>query len=116
MSSIINDWMPETRSLINSLIAAGAAIVSGNNGEGEDFPFTPDDVDGFLKELTACDEASLFVKTPNSKKSRWMYLVFGNSPGELVCDYTVDPLLDLVTTAHFAKWEGEDQPTTVSKY
>ena len=104
----LNNWKPETASLLRALLKAGFALVRGDNGEDE---FTFDGkLAPFIDELTACDEARLFVRNPEGKV-RWIYLVFGNSPGELASDYTVDPLLDAVTEAHYAKWEGRKQPT-----
>lgn len=117
---MLNNFKPETRSLINRLTKAGFTIVSGNNGE-ESFKFTGD-VDAFLSELLACDEATLrviapgtpFKTNPETGKSfqpkLTLFLVLGNSPGELVCDYTVHPLLDEVTEAHASEWDGKPQP------
>lgn len=105
----INDWYPETRSLLDALVAAGCQLVAGDNGEDQ---FTFDgDLDKFIANLTACDESSLYVITPAAPgKRRWLYLVYGNNPGELASDYTVDPVLDSVTSAHYEKWEGKPQP------
>lgn len=107
----INNWEPETRDLLQNLVKAGCEIVSGDNGEDK-FKYTGD-LAAFICELTACDEAHVFLKTPNSKNIRWIYLVFGNSPGELPSDYIVDPTFDEVTTAHYDKWVERKQPTLV---
>ena len=106
MSRIYNDWRPETRSLIKTLRAYGLEILRGNNGE-ESFPYTPG-VE-FIDNLTACDEARLVVKTPGGRRIS-LYLILGNSPGELVADYTVHPLLDSATKEHYARWESRKQP------
>ena len=105
---ILNDWTPETTDLLNTLTAAGFVLLSGNNGE-ESFKFTGD-LPAFVENLIACDEASLKVQAPDGKKLG-LYLVLGNGPGEIVCDYTCHDGLDAVTGAHFDKWEGRQQPT-----
>lgn len=113
MSKYINDWKPEVESLLKDLIAAGCTLQHGDNGEDE-FRFG-NDMDKFIENLTACDEARLHVSTP-LRKSAWLYLVFGNSPGELVSDYIVDDTLDKVTEYHYAAWEGKEQPKKPCPY
>lgn len=110
----LNDWTPETRSLLKSLTKAGFKLSDGNNGE-EVFSFA-NDLPKFIENLTACDETHLFVIDPDGNR-RWLYLVLGNGPGELVCDYSCPKegmgtdYLDAVTTAHYDKWENKSQPT-----
>lgn len=104
---IINDWYPETKDLLDNLIAAGCELVKGDNGE-ERFKFHGD-MDKFIEDLTACDESHVYLKTP-AGKVRWIFLVYGNSPGELPSDYIVDPTFDAVTKAHYDKWELIGQP------
>jgi len=107
-NDLINNWRPEVGSLLKRLIAAGCTILRGDNGE-ETFKFKNEEQ--FITELTACDEASFYVRTPTSPASgRWVYLVLGNDPGELVCDYTVDEDLEKVCQAHNEEWEGKSQP------
>lgn len=110
----INDWTPETRSLLKSLIAAGFSIVEGDNGE-EKFQFDgTGNMQAFIDNLTACDESHLYVTDPEGGR-RWMYLVYGNGPGELVSDYSLPKqgtdYLEAVTNAHSEKWESRKQPT-----
>lgn len=100
---MINDWKPETRSLIRALKAAGVEIVGGDNGEEQSR-----DAKGIVELLTACDEARLYVRINGVRK--WLYLVYGNAPGELVCDYVFDETLDKVVDAHYEKWSGRKQP------
>lgn len=112
---ILNDWKPETRSLLKALVAAGFTLVEGDNGEFK-FKFKGN-LNKFIENLIACDEAHLYVTDPNGKR-RWLWLILGNSPGEIASDYSVgtetpgvaDPL-DVVTQAHYDKWEGRKQPT-----
>ena len=104
---VINDWYPETKDLLDNLVAAGCKIVKGDNGEDE-FKFDGD-MDKFIENLTACDESHVYLVTP-ANKLRWIFLVYGNSPGELPSDYIVDPTFDAVTKAHYDKWELIGQP------
>lgn len=114
-----NNWTPETASLIATLKRHGFEIVRGDNGEDEfKCGAGRDGMKTFIANLTACDEARLYVKGPGSAKLRWLYLVFGNSPGELVSDmnipsdvdFSTDPL-DKVTNEHYDRWDGRKQPT-----
>jgi hypothetical protein len=109
---IINDWKPEVRSLLKSLIAAGFEILRGNNGASSlHFGF---DRAVFVNHLIACDEASLYVRKDG--KTFWLYLVLGNEPGVIVSDYTVSDDLDKVTDSHYEKWSNRKQPTCESPY
>lgn len=110
----INDWEPEVRSLLEALIAANCVLVSGDNGEDK-FVYKDGELAAFIEELIACDEAHLYVLTPGGKE-RWLYLVLGNSPGELVSDYTVDATIDKVSSAESDKWSGKAQPTKRGYY
>lgn len=113
MKRTINDWEPETRSLLESLVSAGFRLDHGDNGEYE-FQFTGD-LAKFIEHLTACDESHLYIKTPLGRVL-WMYLVYGNEPGVLVSDYSVwaegaaSDVLDAVTEQHYEKWSGRKQP------
>lgn len=109
----INDWKPETKDLLDALTAAGFALVWCSNG-GDKIKFNGN-LDEFMEELLGADDAHLGVEL--NGKRHWLYLVYGNSPGELVCDYGVPKnpasaaLLDSITQAHSDKWEGRQQPT-----
>ncbi len=104
MKEKINDWKPEASALINHLLAAGVEILHGNNGD-EEFGWPKED---FIEQLVACDEAKLYVKI--NGKVRWLYLVLGNSPGEIASDYSCDPVLIDVVYAHYKEWELKGQP------
>lgn len=123
--SIINDWRPETRALLNRLTAAGCVLIGCNNGEDVCYaseevanPAKPkvkrckDEAD-FVEELTATDEARLTVKTPDGRALQ-LFLVYGNDPGELVSDYHCHPVLDAVTEAHYDEWSAKPQPKTTN--
>lgn len=110
---IINNWLPEVQSLLNRLLEAGFVLKGGDNGE-EMFKYEGD-LQKFIEDLIACDESQLFVKCPSDGKVRWLQLILGNSPGELVSDYQVDPGIDSVTEAHYTEWENREQPTKLAE-
>lgn len=115
MKNLINNWVPETKSLVKRLVKNGFIIISGDNGEDE-FAFNgTGKMTEFLDELLACDEARLYVQNSEGK-NKSLYIVLGNSPGELVADYTVDPLLDKVTEEHYDMWSQRKQPMKESDY
>lgn len=117
-NEMLNNWKPEVTSLIATLKRHGFEIMKGDNGE-ETFLLTSRRGGGmkkFIENLIACDEAYLSVKCPKSRMTRWLYLVLGNSPGELVADYSVpsfgvevDPL-DVAIEEHYTRWENRKQP------
>lgn len=129
MSEKINDFVPETASLLASLTAAGFTIYSGSNGEESTFKRADMPEADFMAELLGCDEAWVYVcrnatkesaKTPGKRvrKLYTLYLVFGNSPGELVCDYSIPAdegdaaAMETATDEHADKWFGKKQPQT----
>lgn len=99
------DYKPETQSLLDDLKAAGFTIRGCDNGETRAKYENPD----FMAELLATDEVRLYVTAPDGAKLI-LFLVFGNEPGELVCDYETHPALDAVVSANADKWEGRPQP------
>jgi hypothetical protein len=117
MIETINNWKPEVLGLIRTLERHGCVIVSGDNGE---YRFKREDstLAKFIEDLIACDEAHLHVTLPNGKRA-WLYLVLGNSPGELVCDYSCPEgyeVLDKATEEHYTRWEGVKQPKITGEY
>jgi hypothetical protein len=114
MKRKFNDYKPETKDLIDTLIAAGYEIAFGNNG-GDDFNFTNDVK--FIEELTACDEAKFrIIDTRGDRKGCTLYLVFGNSCGELVSDYSYGSLFnvgrfEMVLDEVGKRWDGKEVPT-----
>lgn len=109
-TQIINDWNPETRSLIRALKKAGATNITQNNGE---YISSLDKVGEakFIEDCSACDETNVYAVMPDGKKV-WLFLVYGNEPGVLVCDYSCHPILDKVTTDHYNNWANRKQPVT----
>lgn len=106
----VNDWVPEVSSLVNHLLDAGFELVKSDNGE-ETFRYTEGNLEEFIDNLVACDESHLYVKCPTDRKTRWLALVLGNRPGELVSDYLMHPDLDHIADVHYATWENREQPT-----
>lgn len=104
----LNDWKPETRSLIDRLVKSGFTIKSQCNGEYES-KVADIGIDKFLDDLIACDETRLSVVAPDGEKLS-LLLVFGNDPGELVCNHHDYPLLNRVTEKHHNVWFGRPQP------
>jgi hypothetical protein len=104
----INDWKPETNSLLETLEKHGLSILSVNNGEYST-KLADTTRDDFAEECMACDEAWLSVIAPDGKRGT-LYLVYGNSPGELVCDYAICPEIEAACEEHFSNWEGRKQP------
>lgn len=81
-----NSYKKETLSLFRTLESAGFRLISVSNGEYQTNRAKVT-LETFLEETMACDEATLRVA--NSKgEGRALFLVYGNGPGELVCDYT----------------------------
>lgn len=89
-------------------MAAGCKIVSADNGGGpikfDSLPF-----DAFLEEVLGADECHLNVTSPTSRGRLEIYLVFGNSPGELVADHHVDETLGDTIQLHADLWADTAQ-------
>lgn len=94
-------YTKEIKSFLNSLIAAGFSLHSVDNGEGRE---TAGTVEMATALIDATDESHLFVAHPNYEKRATIFIVLGNSPGELVCDYTDWPELEVVVSAHYDKF------------
>lgn len=105
---IVNDWKPEVSSLVQTLREHGFAVESVDNGETRVNLAKVGEIK-FIDEAIACDEATLFCVAPDGKRVA-LFLVLGNSPGELVCDYSCNSGLDKVTEEHGKMWFGRPQP------
>ena len=119
MKDPYKDYAPETRSLLAALAAAGWEVRRIDNGDG-DAVITPKKGEPLseqdFQEIMGCDDCRIAVAHDdfrNEKGNRrlfWVYLVFGNDPGELVNDYHVNPSLEAVLDAESNKWLGKPQP------
>lgn len=110
MNETIRDYRPEVTSLLNRILAAGWTIVSTDDN-GDIQPFTT--VEAATDHITSVDEGYINLRRPDGKYI-WVFIVFGNSPGELICDYSTPAgeTFDSISRAHCEEWEGKDQPTT----
>jgi hypothetical protein len=66
--------------------------------------------------LTACDEGGMLLRNPDGKTHSRLWIVLGNGPGEIVCDYTVHPRIEEITDAHYEEWQSKPQPTAFCKF
>ena len=97
------------RQSIRALRNAGYSLVAVDDG-GYYEPAEGGDSDGdqivsnetqAIEAITAVDDARLFVK--NGDVSGWVRYVMGNSPEEVICDYTVN--LSHVLDALIDSWD-----------
>lgn len=87
------------RQTIRALRAANHVLNGVNYGDGL-IEFGPDATeDQILEELTAADEATLFVTLPDGVLESFIFFVLGNEPFEVICDHGVklSPVLDPLT-------------------
>ncbi|QGT54491.1 hypothetical protein b3_0249 [Synechococcus phage B3] len=103
------DYRPETRSLFKRLKEHDFSLSAVNNGE-EWVKLSDVGDREFLEETVAADDAVVTVRYTDGKRYK-LYLVFGNCPGELVCDCSSFDPLSVVVDQHADKWENRKQPT-----
>lgn len=93
----MHDYKAETQSLIATLKKHGFTITFGSNGE-ERFPYS--EGPAFIENLTACDEGHLYAVGADQRKV-CIYLVLGNEPGVIACDYTDTDDLEAAIGEHY---------------
>lgn len=103
----IRDYLPETRDLLQSLHQAGFKLIAFDNGGGEWESITS--MEQAETEILGVDECTVLVTHPITTKRRVIFLVYGNSPGELAADWTDCPEMGAIITAHSDRWEGTEQ-------
>lgn len=96
----------EISDFLSSLINAGFSIHSVDNGEYR--CAVENNVLKAAEQINATDESYLFVSHPNYEKKLTIFIVLGNSHGELCSDYSDRPELSEVCEAHYNKWEGRE--------
>jgi len=106
------DWSKPVSSLLNKLQQNGFTIAAVNDGM-ETEKMDPNKSNLYNRKLateviTSVDEAGMRV-TKGDKRG-FVYIVLGNDPEELVCDYTDWDDLEEVITAHSRQWEGKKCP------
>ena len=99
MTTTADRYNTETRSLLHRLMKAGFTPLTIDNGEAVT-KWNADDRTLFVEEAMACDESTLRCVDQDGRKVA-LFLVYGNGPGELVCDFTDTPALAAVVDAHY---------------
>lgn len=103
----------ETRDLLTMLEAAGFTLTRAEYESGTSTPIDEDEVttnpEEMAEHLCACGHGVLRVSKQGT--DAWIYLVGGNGPEELVCNYSVasGPIsgdMSRVISAHSLKWES----------
>jgi len=105
---LVRDYKPETHSLIVALQRAGFILAGVDDGDGHFQLITESQT--ATAALCAVDEATLFVTNPADGKRLAVFLVLGNSPGELVNDCSGNDALWAAISANADLWEGREQP------
>jgi hypothetical protein len=106
-----NNWRPVVGSLLSKLQKAGFTLVAVDSGCGQ-VPLTGTDREKRQEakfEICAVDEARLHVENSESI-SKWLYVVLGNEPEELVSDHSASGL-DVVVEEFQQQWRGVKCPT-----
>lgn len=98
------DYELETRSLMETLTQHNFKAIWCSNGESK-VRFCDVAYEEFLAHLHACDDATLVV-TNGDGRLLSIYLVYGNSYGELPADYSKHPALEKAIEEHSDKWDG----------
>lgn len=92
------------RQAIRALRGAGYTLVEVWDGE-ETVPVKNESE--AVAAITAVDDATLFVRTPEGDRDPWVRFVMGNDPEEVICDYVVDlTVLDDLIDTWIAEEEG----------
>ncbi len=93
------------RALVDEILAQGLeAWVSYDHGEereDRDFVGLISDREALLDALGECDEEHLFIGK-DGKELGWIFLVYGNGPGELISDYTTKANFESLLPKTFA--------------
>lgn len=110
------DFVPETNALIRGLQRAGLTIEHVVvDGDKTNFKGTP--LDLFVHECMATEDCLLYVSR-GRRTPMFIYLVYGNCPGELPCDYAAresedGKLLDKAIGEHYDRWSQRVQPRLI---
>ena len=110
------DWKPIVEDLISRLLAKGFSLGYVYDGGYESI--TVHTIEDAVDAICAVDDSYLYVLAPYRKTTpvsdrdwKWVKIVLGNGPDEIVNDYTCDPLIDQVTAEHAKAWEDRPIPT-----
>lgn len=111
-TKVVNDWEPVIRDLLKTVTDAGFVLKYVDNGDGKEIA---EDIDTATKLINATDESHVFIQWPDGKV-RYLWVVLGNEPYEMVADYSMpnwpatdlmDPVLDVFSK----KWEDRSVPS-----
>lgn len=107
------NWSVPVNSLLRRIQAVGFTLTAVNNGE-ETIKINQQQSNlairkAAVEEVVSVDVATVYINKDN--KSARLYLVLGNEPEELLCDYTVHPLIEAANDDYILQWEGKKCPT-----
>lgn len=80
-----HSYYNETQDLLNKLVKAGFYLAEASY-DGYEYDKVQDDPDRAIDILMACDEG--YLRVTKDSYTFTLFLVYGNGPGELVCDYS----------------------------
>lgn len=100
-------WQPVVKSFLKRLKTAGFKFTSVDYGEDS---VAVRSVKSAVDEICAVDYCVLRLENRYGDQ-RWVSLLLGNGPHEIVCDYAVDKGIDYVTELHEAEWRDKEIPT-----
>lgn len=104
------NWNPVIISFLQSLVSNGYTLLATDNGDG--WETAGDTLEKVADELASVDESWLRIEKENRFVT--VFLVIGNAPSELVCDYS-GPTggmaeIERVIEEWSATWEDKDCP------
>lgn len=98
------NWNPVVKSALQCLINEGLEVFAVDNGGGKVKTPTLKEA---VEEVTACDEANVYVRPLLTREPEGVvWLVLGNEPEELFCDYSCHKQIDRAQAVFSEKWEG----------
>ena len=100
------DWETPIRSLLTIAAKHGLTCIEVDNGDGWEDTATRQEA---IKLASATDEAHLLFRHKAGLKMT-VFIVLGNEPEELICDYSSHPFLDALHLEYSTKWEGRKCP------
>lgn len=91
----------EVSSMLTTLRKYGIKVKSVNDGE---MTISVNAVPA-LHTILSVDECYVYVTCPDTDERKWLRVLLGNSPGDLVCDYSAgSPVLDAAMQEHYDRW------------
>lgn len=97
------------RRLVDDVLAAGYSISVDDGGDALALRASRDAAT-IVAAATAVDEARLYVISPDRRQRiGGIFLVFGNSPWEPICDYTASPEIERLLRGANALAEAIEQ-------